>query len=145
LDRSLETCAKEIAQAGLEVDVDLGALRERRAWVAPRDFHFIVCNLVSNAARAMEDSTAKRLAIRAVQEGGFIRVSFTDTGRGIPQKDWECIFDYGVTTKRGQGGAGLYRAREALKQLGGSIAVSWSEPGIGSTVVMTLRTGSASR
>ncbi len=136
---SLDMCAQDLRAAGVTVETDLAPVEDGYAWVAPADLQFIVSNLVSNAARAMKDAAVKRLAVRGETKGGFVLLRFTDAGCGIPEGDRDRMFDLGETTKEGEGGTGLYRSREALRPLGGTIELEWSEVGKGSTFVVRMR------
>src|SRR3954471_7735382 len=76
---------KEIA---LEEDVpeDIPELRADRA-----KLRRILVNLVSNALKFTPKGG--RVKLGASREGGFVRVSVTDTGVGIPREDLHDIFD----------------------------------------------------
>jgi signal transduction histidine kinase len=70
----------------------------------------------------------------------FIEITITDTGCGIPKDRFESIFDYGNsywTDKKGTG-YGLWRARNIIQSIGGSIKVTSSLIGKGSIFTILL-------
>jgi signal transduction histidine kinase len=106
----------------------------------------VFLNLLVNAAHAVGDANdhgAKgkgviTLATRAV--GGFVQVSITDSGTGIPQEIQQRIFDPFFTTKEvGKGtGQGLAIAHSVVvKEHGGKLRFS-SSPGEGTTFFVEL-------
>ncbi len=107
----------------------------------------IMVNLLSNAARF---TPSGRIVVAArVGEAG-IAVTVTDTGIGIPADKLEAIFDefeqIDPRSSRSHGGIGLGLAiaRRLARLMGGDIGVH-SEPGRGSTFVLTLPACIASR
>lgn len=139
LASALDLCSEDLRKAGVEVATDLSAVEDGYAWVAPPDFQFIVSNLVSNAVRAMGDCPERRLTIHGETKSGFVALRFTDSGRGVPEADRERLFVLGETSKEGEGGTGLYRSRESLKPLGGTVELERSDVGKGSTFVVRIR------
>lgn len=140
---ALELCRGDLAEVGVELSEDVIGLEGVRVWLAPGDFQFLVSNLVTNAVRAMEGSAVRRLSVRASRESGFVVMEFEDTGRGVPDAEWENIFEYGRTSKEEGGGTGLYRSREAAAPLGGTIGVARSSPGNGTVIAVRLRVAAA--
>lgn len=133
-------CEAEAKEAALTIDMDISRLGDAHAWVPPGEFQFVVCNLISNAARAAEGRDRRNLEVRADAEGDVISLRFADTGCGIPDENREKIFEYGHTSKKGGGGGGgLYFSRKVLAGHGGSITAEASEPGRGATFLVTLR------
>jgi signal transduction histidine kinase len=100
-----------------------------------------MANLSSNAVR--HTPPGGTITIAADRTDSFVRVSVSDTGKGITQKDLDTIFDKFVQIKTpaastpGSVGLGLAIAKEAVEAHGGTIRVQ-SEPGIGSTFFFTL-------
>jgi len=85
----------------------------------------VVSNVLRNAYEAVDDHGRVKVEIaRAASQGrAFIRVRITDSGTGIPDKDWENIFEPFFTTKASGVGLGLSNARKILEQHGGTIRV----------------------
>lgn len=100
-------------------------------------FSHIMLNLVSNAILAMPDGGMLDIGLDA--ENGRLAVTVSDTGVGIAEKDMDNIFYPFFTTRGPSGGTGLglYVAHNAVKQMGGEIAVRRREGG-GSVFTVTL-------
>jgi signal transduction histidine kinase len=115
----------------------------------PGEFNQVILNMVVNAAHAI---AAKRsadtdpkgtLTISTRLNGAFAEIRISDTGTGIPAEIRQKIFDPFFTTKPlGQGtGQGLAIAYDVIvNKHHGSIALE-SEPGQGSTFIISLPTG----
>jgi len=102
---------------------------------------WVVTNIVSNALRYTPDGG--RIRITATREGETVRVSVTDTGRGIPPEALQSIFEKFVQLKQptestpGSVGLGLAIAKEVVEAHDGRIWVE-SEVGKGSTFSFTV-------
>ena len=119
----------------------------------PTQIHQLIMNLCTNAAHAMEDEggvlTVKLtdIALDPESQGGqmdvtagdYIKLSVSDTGRGMSSDVLERIFDPFFTTKPpGKGtGLGLSTVHGIVKNHYGSIAVS-SKPNEGTTFEILL-------
>jgi PAS domain S-box-containing protein len=105
----------------------------------PTDLHQVTMNLCTNAIQAMEpagvlDVTLERceasqrrtLAQGVLVPGSYVRLTVSDTGRGIPPEILERIFDPFFTTKGvGEGtGLGLSLVHGIVSDLGGAIDVA---------------------
>ncbi len=98
----------------------------------------ILFNLLSNAVKFTPQGGA--VAVRALAEEGWVRVSVSDTGIGIPLQHQDEIFsEFHQLDGRHQEGAGIGLAltRRLVELLGGEIGVE-SEPGVGSTFTFAL-------
>jgi signal transduction histidine kinase len=106
----------------------------------------VFLNLLVNAAQAIPAGRPGGNAVRisARTEQGRAVVEVHDTGCGIPAQIKERIFDPFFTTKAvGEGtGLGLFIADGIVKGMGGTIRFE-SEPGRGSTFIVTLPLASA--
>jgi signal transduction histidine kinase len=120
-------------QIGLDarVDSDLPLVD-----VDPLRVREIVTNLVSNALRHTPQNG--RVTIGASAGAGFIRVSVSDTGSGIPAAELPKIFDrfYKGQGSRGSG-LGLTIARNLVVAHGGEVRAE-SVEGKGTTMTFTL-------
>jgi len=100
----------------------------------------VILNLVSNAANFTEEGS---ITTRAWVGDDCVTVSVTDNGIGIPEDQWEKIFEEfqqvdGSTTRRVSGsGLGLPISRHFVEMHGGRIWVE-SEIGVGSTFTFTI-------
>ena len=104
----------------------------------------VVLNLVVNAAHAIGDVVKGtphkgRITVRTRVESGFVVISVSDTGAGIPEGIRQRIFDPFFTTKEvGRGtGQGLSIAHNAIKAHGGRFEFD-TEMGKGTTFRVSL-------
>ncbi|MFI5289922.1 MAG: sensor histidine kinase, partial [Polyangia bacterium] len=116
---------KRLDEAAREIATDPGLLRQ------------ILVNLLTNAADAVNQSGAGKIAVAGALDGAALTISVRDDGVGIAADDVARIFEPFYTTKgRGKGtGLGLAICRELAIALGGRITVE-SEPGHGSTFTL---------
>ncbi len=101
----------------------------------------IVENVVGNAVESLPDGEGNVVvATECVQgqpPGGSVRVTVTDTGKGMSREELEQAFQGFYTTKAGGTGLGLSIVRRLVMDLGGTLRVV-TEPGAGSRVVIDL-------
>jgi two-component system, LuxR family, sensor kinase FixL len=82
----------------------------------------VLINLIRNACEAMSDSPVKRLTISSrSQRDGYIQVTVSDTGCGIPAGVAKQLFSAFVSTKRDGMGLGLSICRTIVEVNGGKI------------------------
>lgn len=96
-----------------------------------------IINLILNAVEATPGGGRIHVDTRPADKKGFIELSVSDTGEGIPENRLTKIFDPFFTTKDNGTGLGLAITHGIIGQHGGNIAVQ-SEPGKGTTFVITL-------
>jgi len=82
----------------------------------------VFANLALNAIEAMPEGGS--LTITSKSEGGFVKISFRDTGIGISDGNIERIFEPLFTTKPDGTGFGLAACKEIIDKHGGSIEVT---------------------
>jgi len=107
-------------------------------WCNQGQLNQVFLNILVNAAHAIEEQGEIRIETRA--EDGSVKIVISDTGSGIAPEHIKKIFDPFFTTKDvGKGtGLGLAIAYDIItNKHGGTIEVQ-SEPGKGSTFVITL-------
>jgi signal transduction histidine kinase len=101
----------------------------------------VFVNFISNAVEAMESKKGGLLTIEtsSVKKNNALRIAFTDTGVGIPQKYISSLFEpFFTTKKKGKGvGLGLSVAYGIVQDHGGSIKVT-TEEGQGTTFLITF-------
>jgi signal transduction histidine kinase len=85
-------------------------------------------NLIHNALQAMDNKG--NLTVATIQQQGYIKVSITDSGKGIPDEIKDKIFQPFFTTKPpGEGsGLGLDIVRKIVEKHQGTITFA-SVPG----------------
>ena len=103
--------------------------------------HRVIHNLAINAWQAMpnggifrviaENVDLKSGQLPPLKEGPHVRISFRDSGEGIPEEIRNKIFDPYFTTKEGGSGLGLATAYSIVRNHGGLITLK-SRVGVGS-------------
>ena len=147
--------ALKLIRSTLPTTIDIRTSLDSHAIIQadPTHIHQIFMNLCTNAAHAMENNcgilTVSLSDSKLDQDtqgkpadlapGDYITLSVTDTGKGIPEKDMEFIFEPYFTTKEvGTGtGLGLSVVQGIVKSYGGDISVQ-SVVGNGSTFTVYL-------
>ncbi len=100
-------------------------------------FEWVMENLIKNAVDAMEGQGS--LTVTASVAHGKAVIEVTDTGKGIPRKNWDNVFNPGFTTKKRGWGLGLTLAKRIIEQYHrGRIFVKASAPGEGTTFRIEL-------
>jgi signal transduction histidine kinase len=98
----------------------------------------IVSKLVGNALKFT--APGGRVSVRVAEENGRVRVSVSDTGRGIPSERFPGLFDHTVNARRSPRdgpGLGLAIVRGLVDLHGGELMVE-SRVGEGTTFAFTL-------
>jgi two-component system, sporulation sensor kinase D len=95
-------------------------------------------NLMKNGIDAMKGRGSLHLEV--VHQGGFVRINISDTGNGIPKKQFKTIFEPGFTTKKRGWGLGLSLTKRIVEEYHkGEIKVLFSEIGKGTTMQATFK------
>ena len=101
----------------------------------------ILENLVSNAVESLEAGSGRVTMTTQVLadegNGARVRVTVTDTGRGMNRAELGHAFDDFYTTKPGGTGLGLSIVRRLVRDLEGSLKIE-TEPGRGTRVAIEL-------
>lgn len=77
-------------------------------------YNWTIENLVRNGIDAMKGKG--QISIEIISDGPWVRVLISDTGQGIPKKNWARIFDPGYTTKKRGWGLGLSLVRRIVEE-----------------------------
>ena len=104
-------------------------------------FRDILQNLIDNSVKAMVDSEQKVIRCSYEVKNDMLEIFVSDTGKGIPQEDWEQVFAlyYTTTEKQGGAGIGLYIVKTRVESLRGTVSVVDSEFGeIGTTIKIVI-------
>ena len=97
----------------------------------------VFLNLIHNAIQAMEGGGTLWVHARAVDRS--VRVSFKDSGKGIPAGDIARIFQPFFTTKHRGSGLGLPTVLKIAEAHGGTVDIK-SDLGRGTTAIVTIPT-----
>lgn len=73
---------------------------------------WVIENLLRNAVDAMDGSG--HITVSLSESGDHVLIDITDTGKGIPRRDWHRIFMPGYTTKERGWGMGLSLSRRII-------------------------------
>ena len=84
-----------------------------------RQFKEVLINLSQNAIKAMKDGGT--LEIKSSLTGDNIIINVSDTGEGIPEKNYDKIFSPFFSTKEGGLGLGLSIVQRIVESHGGKI------------------------
>lgn len=95
-------------------------------------------NLVKNSIDAMKGKG--KLSVVIVEDGNFIKIKVSDTGKGIPKKQYKSIFEPGFTTKKRGWGLGLSLTKRIVEEYHkGKIKVLSSEANKGTTMQVSFK------
>ncbi|MBU1782867.1 response regulator [bacterium] len=136
----IEECLKKIPEgmlAGIEIETDF-ALMLPKIKADPELMRRVFFHLAQNAVEAMEKVKSKKLKVKSEQEGDFIKIRISDTGKGIPEENLLHIFDPFFTTKAKETGLGLAICQRIIAAHQGEIEVK-SEVGMGTEFVIKLK------
>ncbi|MFH1563298.1 MAG: PAS domain S-box protein [Nitrospirota bacterium] len=97
----------------------------------------VFVNLIKNGAEAMEEVKSKKLKVKSEKEGEFVKISVSDTGKGVAEEDLKRIFDPFFTTKGKGTGLGLAICQRIVEAHKGGIEVK-STVGKGTIFVVKL-------
>jgi len=96
----------------------------------------VIENLVGNALDSLEGRPGT-VTVATERAGGLVRLSVSDTGRGMTSAELERAFDDFYTTKPGGTGLGLSIVRRLVLDSNGALRVE-TEPGKGSRFIVEL-------
>ena len=103
----------------------------------PQLYSWTIENIVKNGIDAMKGKGDIEISITTNLKSAFIRIS--DTGKGIPKKDFNKIFSPGFTSKKRGWGLGLSLAKRIIEGYHkGKIKVLKSSPTGGTTMEIML-------
>ncbi|CAL2081532.1 sensor histidine kinase [Tenacibaculum sp. 190524A02b] len=98
----------------------------------------IVTNLVKNATQAMKkDGTQPRIEVKVASENSNVKITVSDNGKGIIEKNKDLIFEPKFTTKTSGMGLGLAMIKNIIETYDGTISFSSTE-GIGTVFTVIL-------
>lgn len=100
-------------------------------------FSWVIENLCKNAIDAMGNDG--KISIDLKENGVYIYLDITDTGKGVPKSQFKTIFQPGFSTKKRGWGLGLSLAKRIIENYhNGKIFIKSSEIGKGTTFRIVL-------
>jgi signal transduction histidine kinase len=101
-------------------------------------YSWTIENLVKNAIDAMKGKGQLKLAI--TNDGKYVNIKVSDTGKGISKQNFNTIFQPGYTSKKRGWGLGLSLAKRIIEDYhNGKIKVLNSEINKGTTMQISLK------
>ena len=95
-------------------------------------------NMVKNAIDAMRGRG--KLSLQIEQDGDFVKINVSDSGKGIPKNQFKRIFEPGFTTKKRGWGLGLSLTKRIVEEYHkGTIKVLNSMIGKGTTMQISFK------
>jgi signal transduction histidine kinase len=134
LRRSIRLLERSEEAEGIVIETEL-EMREAPVYGEEKRLQQVFLNILLNAIQATVGEG--RIDVRLGRTASNFVVRFSDTGRGIPEKDRERIFEPFYTTRPAGSGLGLAVARRVITDHGGTIEAG-SRPGGGTVVTVTL-------
>ncbi|HLR36862.1 MAG TPA: HAMP domain-containing sensor histidine kinase [Chitinophagaceae bacterium] len=112
--------------------------KEIPAMISPLLFDWVLENLLKNALDAMDGKGSITIDISTHAAHSYIDI--TDTGKGIPTRQFENVFSPGYSTKKRGWGLGLSLSRRIMESYHkGKLFIEESEVGKGTTFRIMLR------
>ena len=133
---SLNLIEGDLSRKDLRVNVDI-APDIPSVMMDPDKFKQVFLNLYLNAVDAMEKGGTLTVEARREEKTRSVRITISDTGRGIKGEDLPHIFDPYFTTKSSGTGLGLAIVHKIVESHGGKIRVR-SREGMGTQVTILL-------
>lgn len=100
-------------------------------------FDWVIENLIRNSLDAMDGKG--ELTAKIYEEGAFVSIDLSDTGKGIPSSKHKTVFEPGFTTKKRGWGLGLSLAKRIIENYhNGKIFVKTSRMDEGTTFTIKL-------
>lgn len=104
----------------------------------PALYSWTIENLMKNAIDAMKGKGKLKLVIE--NDGNFVKINVSDSGKGIPKNQFKRVFEPGFTTKKRGWGLGLSLTKRIVEEYHkGRIKVLKSEIGKGTTMQMGFK------
>jgi len=122
----LDLLAARFEGHGVQVEMDLPDTAVR-AWAFEIPLRRALMNILVNAEQHSPKGSTVTVQVRGTNGEAVIRV--LDRGGGISAKDRKRVFDMFYSTRAGGTGLGLFLARTAIEQCGGTVSIHGREGG----------------
>jgi C4-dicarboxylate-specific signal transduction histidine kinase len=138
IEQALSLMREQLKLRSIDIRLDL-ATEDLVVMANPIRLEQVCMNLLTNARDAVADSSKKMIAISSRLDSDVVRLTFQDSGPGVPPGLEQRIFDPFFTTKEvGAGtGLGLSITYGIVKDHEGSIRLD-NRPGEGATFLIEL-------
>lgn len=98
----------------------------------------IVTNLVKNSIQAIKETDKNpKIEVKVASEGNSVKITVSDNGKGISEKNKELVFEPKFTTKTSGMGLGLSIIKNIIEAYDGSISLT-STKGVGTVFTIIL-------
>jgi len=87
----------------------------------PREIFQVFLALLQNSIQAVNDETQKWIKVEITEEGDRIKIAISDSGKGVPAKLQDKIFDPFFSTNQMGQGLGLSMSKGIMAAHGGSL------------------------
>jgi signal transduction histidine kinase len=129
LEEAIELSSVTMRKAGIMIEKSL-APDLPQCYADPHLIEQVVLNLITNAARAMENSNGNKFVeIKSSAQNNTLSIHVADSGPGVPIELREKIFDPFFTTKDDGSGIGLNIAQRIVADHNGTITLDNSRWG----------------
>jgi signal transduction histidine kinase len=146
LERLISVCMEraQVLAERKQIELQLHALDPTTLSGDRELMEYAVYNLLTNAVKYSPENTL--VTVRAIRDGGSLRISVSDQGIGMDEKELRNIFTKFYRTKKAENsgeagtGIGLSLVEQIVSHHGGRMEVT-SKPGQGSCFTMVLPRG----
>lgn len=104
----LVSLTPKIKRANIAIIFDIEEDKDFEIQSSPSAISQILTNFITNSiTHAFKDNESGEISILVQDKGDLVKITYKDTGCGIPETHLKMIYEPFFTTKRGQGGSGL--------------------------------------
>jgi len=129
LEDAIQLSEATLRKNAIKIEREL-AQQLPKCYVDPHLIEQVMLNLITNAARAMENGNgSKKIEVKSFSKNNSVCISVSDSGPGVPQKHRNKIFDPFFTTNEDGQGIGLNIAQRIIADHNGSISLDNSKWG----------------
>ena len=128
IEESINLSSEMLRTNGVEVEF-LNQYYPLIAYINKTNLGQVFINLIKNSVEAMpEERTNKKIMIKTELKNEHILIHFMDTGKGIPQANWESVFDPFISIDKRGMGLGLPFVKKTIIEHLGNISIAESSP-----------------